>query len=411
MASYYEHDRTVFFPGKLGLPVVELKLMNSAHDYSTKLSIEYSDCIEKTTLGQKILAKLKADLRVSQLEGEMLSRGSGAGIFDVKNLAKWFLWHANNVGQELAAVDLELFLNYEEISVINSLWITGIEVDEEIEIEDGISIRPAQSMPDSREKEFFLQHDFHSTGLQTLKPSCVIVKNVSIPKLASKDNSRVSLPVDHVFWTSRSRFYDCALLLNVLPNVTCLPHYATSHLEASTPLGPFGGSSGGGPVYDIPSKITTKITSESVIQLQELLICIDKLDAKSRVRMQRAIHRLSQAKRRIQLEDQILDLGIAMEMLLLDNKPDQLALSFRLRGSWLLSTTNAEKLENYQTLKEIYSYRSDVAHTGILCNGNQPKIAKARSSLPKYQRIAEDVCKKIILNGFPNWENLILDID
>jgi Apea-like HEPN len=411
MASYYEHDRTVFLSGKLGLSVVELRPNNFAHDFSSKLFNVYSEYVEQTPIGQQILAKLEADPRVSSLKDELISRGSSASRFEVKNLACWYLWRANKVGLDCTNLDLEIFLNSEELTVINSLWVTGIELDEELEIEDGISIRPAQSMPDSHEKEQFLKHFFHSTGLQELKPTCAITKNVSIPKLASKDNSPISLPVDHVFRSSRSRFYDCALLLNVLPNVTCLPYYATGHLEDSTPLGPFGGSSGGGPVYDIPSKITTKITSESVIQLLELLTFFDKLDTTSRVRIQRAIHRLSQAKRRFQLEDQILDLGIAMEMLLLDNKPDQLALSFRLRGSWLLSTTNAEKLGNYQTLKEIYSYRSDVAHTGILCNGDQSKIARVNNSLPKYQRIAEDVCKKIILNGFPNWENLILDID
>lgn len=348
MASFYEHDRTVFFPGKLGLPVVELKRMNSAHDYSTKLFIEYSDCIENTKLGQEVLAKLKADPRLSCLEGEMLSRGSGAGIFDVKNLAQWFLWHANNVGQELAVIDLELFLNSKEISVINSLWITGIEVDEEIEIEDGISLRPAKSMPDSREKEFFLQNDFHSTGLQTLKPSCVIAKNVKIPRITSKESSVFSPALGHVFWTSKKRFYDIALLLNVLPNVTCLPYYDTAHLEASTPVGPFGGTGGGTPIYDIPAKQTVKLTQESVVLLRELLINFSLMNEKSRGRIKTAIHRLSQSKRRFQLEDQILDLGIAMEMLLLDNKPDQLALSFRLRGSWLLSTNNTE---NFKIIK------------------------------------------------------------
>jgi hypothetical protein len=192
--------------------------------------------------------------------------------------------------------------------------------------------------------------------------------------------------------------------------VTCLPYYATGHVEASTPLGPFGGSGGGGPVFDIPAKITSKITANNIELLKKLLLCYDKLDAKSRVRIQIAINRLSQAKRRIQLADQILDLGIALEMLLLGEKPEQLALSFRLRGSWLLSATQDERRDNYQTLKEIYSYRSDVAHTGTLCEGNATKIAKVSQSLPKYQKIAEDIFRKIILKGFPKWDELILNI-
>jgi hypothetical protein len=407
MAKFYEYDRTVFFPGKLGLPIVKLE-SKFTHNFSAKLFNEYSDCIEKTTLGQKVLADLEIDPRVLHLKDEMISRGSGSYAFEVKNLAQWFLWHANNVGLDVAKSDLELFLNSDEISVINSLWITGIEVGEEIKLEDGISIKPAKDMPDSLEKEIFLQHEFYSTGLRTLKPTCAITKSVTIPKIASNDFSVFSSPKDHVFWTSRSRFDEIALLLNIFPNVTCLPYYSTGHVAASTPMGPFGGTGGGSPIYDIQAKHNVKFTSESVTELNVLLNSFNSMDEKSKMRIRTAINRLSQAKRSIQIDDQILDISISIEMLLLDRKrkQTQIAKKFKCRGSWLLSTPEIDRVEIEKKLEAIYDYRSDAAHSGILCKGNAIKIAEVRNFLPKYQTVAEDICKKIILNGFPNWSTV-----
>jgi hypothetical protein len=128
------------------------------------------------------------------------------------------------------------------------------------------------------------------------------------------------------------------------------------------------------------------------------------------MRIQRILYRLSQAKRRTQIEDKILDLGIALEMLLLqDNRNrEQLSLSFRLRGSWLIGQSAEDRHEKYLRLRDIYNYRSDVAHGGMLCRGEEAKIENMRRSFPVYQRLAEDICQKIIKGGKPDWTRLVL---
>jgi len=125
----------------------------------------------------------------------------------------------------------------------------------------------------------------------------------------------------------------------------------------------------------------------------------------------RILSRISQAKRRNQIEDKILDLGISLEMALLDDNSNnhQLSLSFRLRGSKLVAKSNEERLIIYRQLRDIYNYRSQVAHSGVLCGGDYDKIKEVRDNYSGYMSVAECIIKKLICDGKPDWTKLILD--
>lgn len=106
----------------------------------------------------------------------------------------------------------------------------------------------------------------------------------------------------------------------------------------------------------------------------------------------------------------MLDLGIALEMLLLDdNEKEQLALQFRLRGSWLVGKSSQDRIDKWNLLQEIYNARSSVAHTGMLHKNNRLKIEKIQQSLPQYLDLAEAILRKIIISGTPVWRNLVLN--
>jgi hypothetical protein len=206
------------------------------------------------------------------------------------------------------------------------------------------------------------------------------------------------------------RLHDIALLLNAVNGISCLPYYSTSYADPTAPFGPFAGSGGGSPVYDVLASGSTKLPGGSKALIDTLLTKYGELDDAERTRIQRILSRLSQAKRRHQIEDKILDLGIALEMLLLeDNRNnDQLSLSFRLRGSWVTAKSPEDRVERYRQLKEIYLYRSQVAHGGVLCEGKAEKIERLRESFSEYQSLAEDICQKLIIEGQPDWNRLVL---
>ncbi len=397
--------------GKLSIPKIEIEQFAFVHDLQTRVYLQYADFVRNTEVGRKTVQKFTKDQRVTDLNDKMISRGSGAQRFEIETLAMWFLWHANEVGVEVAEKHLDSFLEFESIDVLNTLWVLGIDVEDAIEFDNGYMIQPIENMPDSRDKEYFLQHRFVHTIQPTPVPTAAITKSCRIKKTQS-DNPAVTINENPDFWNVDRRLHEISLLLNALPNVSCLPYYSTSYTHPEIPFGLFGGSGGGSSLYDVLGLSSTKFSNEDRDAIESLIEHYNKLSNSEKPRIQRILDRLSQAKRRTQIEDKILDLGIAMEMLLLEDnrKNDQLSLSFRLRGSWLLGASPANRVEIYGQLKEVYNHRSQVAHSGVLCKGNAAKIQNVQSAFPKYQSLAESLCRKIIECGSPDWDKVVLGV-
>lgn len=200
------------------------------------------------------------------------------------------------------------------------------------------------------------------------------------------------------------------MVLNTLPDVSCLPAFATSYSLPTQPYGPFGGSGGGTHIYDVIGTLQTKISQGHREDILAALHDFSRLTDKERERFRRILGRLSQAKRRFEIEDKIMDLGIALEMLLLRDNPnrDQLALAFRLRGAWLASSTPDERLKNYKLLRELYTYRSQVAHSGLLEDGKPEKIKQVRKQFPAYQALAETICRRLLATPRVDWDSLVV---
>ena len=167
--------------GLLGLPIIELDTMSFQHSFQTRSFSVFSEFIRNSDYGKVLLKRLSDDARVIALDGQMVSRGSVAGCFEVRTLAVWFVWCANKYGEEFAQVQLDNWLNVEEIEVVNSLWILGLDIDESIELNDGYSIKTIADMPDSDEKEYFSKVGFNFLSRANL-PKCAITKRQKIKK-------------------------------------------------------------------------------------------------------------------------------------------------------------------------------------------------------------------------------------
>jgi hypothetical protein len=381
-------------------------------DYETRLYLLYSNIVEKTKLGQELIIALTNDQRVNDLSGNLISKGNFAQIFDVKALAMWFIWCAKELGEEAAKGHLHDFLNSEKIEVISTLWVLGIDLDKPIELEGGYGIQPIKDMPNSSDKVLFLQGGFGEILRHTSQPVAAITKSCLVKKVLRKETRAEDKDKVQDFEKSGKKLYDITMLLNLLNNVSCLPYYSTSYTNLGTPLGPFGGRGGSSNLYDVIGSSLTKISSQERVKINAIINSFESLDNPEKVRVARILNRLSQAKRRTQIEDKILDLGIALEMLLLHPNPNnaQLSLSFRLRGSWLIADSPEDRAVIYGKLKDIYNYRSEVAHSGVLCNGNHTKINAVREAFPEYEIITEKICSKIIQNGIPDWDKLVLNV-
>ncbi|WP_439605742.1 hypothetical protein [Hydrogenophaga sp.] len=397
------------FLGQLGLPKVELETMDFQHGFQTRSYLIYHQFLKDTEIGKNLLKGLSEDPRVNALVGQMVSFGSRAIRFEINTLAMWLAWCTNYYGERFANEQLESWLNAEEVEVLNCLWVLGVEVDESIELSGGYVIRTIADMPDSDDKEYFNRKEFNYLSRTSL-PKCAITKWQKIKKMWS-DVPPVSSALSDEYRASTKSLYELAFILNSLDGVTCVPNFHTAYRDETTPIGYFGGSGGGATMFDVSTLSLSKISAASAPEINEMFSRFQLKGEPEKARLQLILNRLSQAKRRIQLEDKMLDLGIALEMLLLDdNDKDQLALQFRLRGSWLIGKSSQDRLEKWNLLQEIYNARSSVAHTGTLHNNNPSKIQKILEALPMYLSLSEAILRKIIISGPPVWRDLVLGV-
>lgn len=395
------------FIGQLGLPNIELEAMSYQHSFQTRSFLVHNQFLENTDFGKNLLKRLSEDPRVIALDGQMVSRGDGASRFEVTTLAIWFIWCANSYGEQFANQQLERWLNTDEVEVLNSLWVLGVEAEESIELADGYVIQTIADMPDSDEKEYFSKIDFSFLSRTNL-PKCAITKRQKIRKMWS-NVPPVSSKLAGEFRSSCTKLYELAFILNSVSGVTCVPHFQTAYRPATTPIGYFGGSGGGAPMFDVSTLTLSKISAALAPTINEMFCHFQSKSESEKARLQLILSRLSQAKRRMQIEDQMLDIGIALEMLLLEeNEKDQLSLQFRIRGSWLLGQSFDDRLEKSNLFNQIYSARSSVAHSGALHKNDAKKLEIVRANLNQYFELAEATIQKIIVDGSPVWEHVLL---
>lgn len=397
--------------GELQIPKIHIDPVPFASSYQVRLTAKYFPIVKDTPQGQTILEFLRKDPRVKALKGKMMPSGAGRGAFQDMMLAMWFLWAQNEHGTEKAREWLDSFLDSDKIPYTAVLWVLGMKVPHPITLGDDYTIRPIEEMSDSVQKEEFLRNAHSIAGTHGATPWSAITKSFRVakalaPEQCGTDSDTQSLRELHC------RMEEIAWLLNVLDGVCCVPFMRTGYSDSSMPFGPFGGWSSSSSPSPLPWRTGAELSNGSTDVINELLDRYEGYEKNDKRRILRVVKRLSQAKGGSQIEDQVLDLGIATEMLLLEDNSnhEQLALSFRLRGSWLLGASTDERKEIYGLLKELYTYRSQVAHSGLLCKGNASKMTHVRKNFPSYQALAERLCRKILKEGKPDWDRLILNV-
>ena len=236
---------------------------------------------------------------------------------------------------------------------------------------------------------------------------CAITEKIRSKKFYKDDEEKKLGQAQHQ--DKSTNLFDIAAILNAVNGIVCVPYCHTCYFPEHQPPGIFGFSGSSSPILDVSTKRVGRITADSIPLVNGLMASFVKAQDNEQDRIRLILSRLSQAKRRFQAADKLLDMGIALEMLLLDdNQKDQLSLQFRLRGSWFMGSTPAERIEKYELLHEIYGARSAVAHTGSLPKKGGINEHNLQEIFPKCEELAEGIVQKIILTGKPNWRNLVL---
>jgi hypothetical protein len=344
--------------------------------------------------------------------------GMAIQLFNAIGLFDWYLWSFNEYGELATEEKLSRYITGETYPVMVAEWVLGVEVDEVIELSDGIKIVPIEQMPFSRDKVEFSSSFGKMPDLQTkvLYPQAAIVKIVDIPQFKSKNSKDMYQPTPDILKLAMRAVSNLSILLNAVNGVSCLSYMSTSYPHDGMPLAHLGGGSSSESIYDVYGECVSKITASMVKKINELYDAFVEIKSEdNRILAKRALSRLCQAKRRhAYSDDRLLDLGIVLEMLLLPNNKNanQLSLSCALRGAWLIGETGQERLNWSKKIKELYTSRSSLAHTGILDKKTVKAQQEDSSYVDSYIEIVEKVFSKILLLKMDvqetYWEQLLV---
>jgi len=398
--------------GKLGLPISSVE--SGSPSFNNFMAEELSivrQAIDKIPYVVSLKHSLNRDPRVSALEGKMICNGSGASRFSLENLVMWWVWRANRVGVEVAKKNLEDFLVNEKIDINEVLWIYGAAPEEVLRLTGDVRLVPLKDMPDSREKKQAMDAQFGLFPTSGIGFSAALVASRKVDKIYPSD--LVCCEFEKSFF---KKFHEISFMLNIIGGICCAAGFQTGYVSDETPFGPFGGSGGSLPVYDVLPKMgTSHVSHESALHFSKLFEKFQNLPSNWKERVLSSSRRLAQAKSRIDLNDKALDLGIALEMVLLHSEhnkaelPGQLSNHFRLRGTWLAGNDYVERKQYFDSLGRIYSQRSQVAHNGILAPLKGPEHNQLHEQIAEHIEVAEIIIQKLIISGPPvSWTNLVL---
>jgi hypothetical protein len=181
----------------------------------------------------------------------------------------------------------------------------------------------------------------------------------------------------------------------IATSITALP---------SVPVGP-------GPLGQVPvaAEIAREISisRESLSEFAQLHSDFIGLPQRTKKVARVSMRRLSLALRRRWKVDAALDLGVALEVLFADGRPNDSSIGFslRLRAARLLRTDPKERRALSSAVANLYKLRSSAAHEGEL----PKKIGDATADqiLDTSAAIVAEAIRVLIKTGMPDWDALV----
>lgn len=290
--------------------------------------------------------------------------------------------------------------NHVEAQVI--FWIIGIKPTASVRITNDVVLVPKNEMPISPQTAEILTKRTLSGVQYYSHPEAALVCSIRQDKFHNNDDM---VSEAEKFRPKFDLLNEICDLLNLVDGIKVCGLNGYVETPHSVPNGPFDLPMFWGPrSRQAYSRGSTECAGEDLADVGNLFTWFQNSPDKERI--SHALHRYSQAKGQSRSDDSALDLGISLEMLLLESSDKtQMRLRFGLRGSWLIGGSYSERAELYGFFKDIYDYRSSVAHNGKLGSKQDP------SRVPDFVQLGGEVFRKVISQGIPSeeeWERIVL---
>lgn len=259
------------------------------------------------------------------------------------HLTLWFLWLEDNFDTPSAWAKLQSFLRAEVVQTTLVRTVSGITISQPHRVGD-LYLVP-----------YVLGQD-----------QAAFKSIVELPRLAvdQTDADRIS---KNLLKPIIQRMELAANLICAVPGHTALARWNFTERSPNSPYFPFLTPGRSYPIPEVHSTLFPEaFGEEEVRRLAALFDGFERRSASEQKWLKAVLNRIQRSKIQMTAASKVLDLAIAAEMLLLKGTSDreQLSLTFKLRGAWLLGNNHDERLAVYERLGHFYGFRCKLAHGG-----------------------------------------------
>jgi len=345
------------------------------------------------------------------LLGKSIVDGFGySSAFDSYGLAKWMIHRSGRAGTAEAIRNVVKFGSSDESEMVTVYAIGGVKVDRTHKLNKNMSIMPISELPESQQRNEMLGLITGvSLQIQPLRqrPVSGVVLNYKI-NVKTKRSEKLSKE-----WFARRRERETELEEALLcmgiawRGVVDLVAAWTQPADEKTP-GIFPTCMISTHVSGAPRRIPRCIDVPKLVRVLKLLSEFQG-DRKS---LHVPMKRLNSAMFQSHIADRAIDLGIALESLLMNEsaakgRSDNQEIRFKIgvRGAWLSGRNPDERHGQFKNIQKIYDLRSAAVHSGEIRSGD---FIKMTEQLDAGEDLSASLILKILENGrWPEWGKII----
>jgi len=335
--------------------------------------------------------------------GLFLLRGGGATKDmhpTTEEFARAMIKASMLIGSRKVSETVEGWASGKPIKFKNKALIQGIEVTERIEREEGIILEPANV---SHEEGTMLPEGLpEDLGWASKRAKTVIsVEYSASPALYGVGNDEEELTETPS--SGAIRHLDMRQVCDCLA-LGCNQYVGiVAGWRDLGELGAFYGSGTGHHMRTTRIGIAREVTQREVgegIRIMKVRSDRQATDGALEV----AIERWMKAKRRLSLEDELIELRVAIESLFAAGSEGEKAFRVAMYGAWSQGTTKEERQRIYKTIKATYSQASQVIHGGC--------VKRNREEVKALVSRTEDICRRAIVqwierSGRAEWNDVV----
>ncbi|GJG96826.1 HEPN domain-containing protein [Cupriavidus pauculus] len=331
---------------------------------------------------------------------------------------------ALDAGPEQAVTDLYSFLQSDHVEHIEVLLLEGVQVDEPVELVPGVFVCRPDDVPSSTSRGYlsslrepplrFFNPQSLENLVQKLEPKAALYRFVTPRPMFITAESLQTAPSK----VSDSEFDDAVLLqrigwlLTVMgPSSPIIHRNFTEMVDGSFMKGRLGGGWMSPLSTNLHRPPVVTLALEQLVEFRSVVEAYLSLSREKRLKLDVPIQRLNRTVGNMNPVDKAIDLGIALESLLLEeqNAP-QLSYQLALRGAWLLGSSIEERRSLMKKLKQLYKYRSGAAHYGriVSSHAKTSEWERAATAIKEGEAICASAIKAVILAGGVDWDELVL---